>query len=287
MIYFLYGENSYQALRKIREFKKAFSKKAPDFLIAEFDGELSALEPAEFHSALSQSNLFAEVRLVIFKNVLGADGKFFKILEENGDFLKKSRDIFVFWERMLAGEHSQIEKTALTFFKKYSEKTQEVKSFSKKELEVWLERKAKILGLKLSKEDCELMIEAAGAGVEWALENMLEKMVLAGSARTDENSRRGRAPESARVGLRNFQTHEPSPFAFVERMFGPRTLLALKEMSIAGIEPQKFIYAFLWKLKQKKMADAYFNGILAESKMRRDPKNAEEILERFIFSLRV
>ena len=78
-----------------------------------------------------------------------------------------------------------------------------------------------------------------------------------------------------------------SPFPFIEKMFGPRALLALKEMALAGIEPQKFIYAFLWKLKQKKMADAYLKGILAESEMRRDPKNSEEILEKFIFSIKV
>ena len=123
--------------------------------------------------------------------------------------------------------------------------------------------------IKLSKEEREVMIEEAGENAEWALENELEKMVLGGKI------------ESAR----NSSSADANPFGFIEKMFGPRALIVLKEMSFAGIEPQRFIYAFLWKLKQKKMADAYLRGILAESAMRRDPKNAEEILERFIFSL--
>lgn len=263
MIYLLFGENSYQALRKIREFKSAFSKKADSFLIEEFDGESAPLAPENFHATLGQANLFSETRLVIFRNVLGSSAKVFDILKTSGDFLKKSKDIFLFWER-------EPEKTALTFFKKYSEKIQEVKPLEKNALDLWLQKKAQSSGIKLSKEEREVMIEEAGEGAEWTLENELEKMALGGDVESV-----GKPSPAA-----------PSPFAFIEKMFGPRALLALKEMSLVGIEPQRFIYAFLWKLKQKKMADAYFNGILAESKMRRDPKNSYEILERFIFSLK-
>jgi len=264
MIYLLSGRNSYQALRKIKEFKAAFFKKHDNLLIEEFDGESSEMAVSDFRSALGQGSLFAGARLVIFRNILNADDKIFKTLGENGDFLKNSRDVFVFWEKDLT-KHKEVS----AFFKKYAEKTQEVKTLGPKELDLWLAKKAQSLEIKLSKEEREVMIEEAGENAEWALENELEKMVLGGKI------------ESAR----NSSSADANPFGFIEKMFGPRALIVLKEMSFAGIEPQRFIYAFLWKLKQKKMADAYLRGILAESAMRRDPKNAEEILERFIFSL--
>ncbi|KKS96518.1 hypothetical protein A3B05_02405 [Candidatus Giovannonibacteria bacterium RIFCSPLOWO2_01_FULL_43_160] len=295
MIYFLYGENSYQALRKIREFKSAFSKKSADFLIEEFDGEFSAPGPAEFHSVLGQINFFSKIRLVIFRNILESNPKIFEILKESGVFLKNSNDIFVFWEKDLT-KHKEV----LSFFKKFAEKTQEVKTLGPKELDAWLSKKAQSSEIQLSKEEREVMIEEAGEGAEWALENELEKVALgapAGKKSLASSKSDFKSPKKSDFFPASDFKEGASPFSFIEKMFtptpnllvwgfSPRALLALKEMSLIGIEPQKFIYAFLWKLKQKKMADAYLKGILAESQMRRDPKNSEEHLERFIFSLK-
>ena len=274
MIYLLSGRNSYQALRKIKEFKAAFFKKHGNLPVEEFDGESSGIAVSDFRSALGQGSLFSAARLVIFRNILGADEKIFKTLQENGDFLKNSRDIFVFWEKDLT-KHKEVS----AFFKKYAEKIQEVKILDPKKLDAWLSKKAQSLEIKLSKDEREVMIEEAGENVEWALEGMLEKMSLGGE--TALSSKPGF--ESAKKP--GFFPSAASPFAFIEKMFGSKALLALKEMSLSGIEPQQFIYPLLWKIKQKRMADAYLRGILAESAMRRDPKNAEEILERFIFSL--
>ncbi len=116
------------------------------------------------------------------------------------------------------------------------------------------------------------MIEEAGSGGEWALENELEKMKLG----------ERHSSFKARANL--------TPFVFVENIFsrplGP-ALIALKRATLNGHAPEKFIYPLLWKVKQKKMTDAYWQGVLVESQMRRDPKNSYEILERFILSLKV
>ena len=80
-----------------------------------------------------------------------------------------------------------------------------------------------------------------------------------------------------------------SPFLFVEKLVSAplaRALLALKEAEVSGQDLQRLIYPLLWKFKQKRMADAYFKGIQAESAMRRDPKDAYEILERFILAVK-
>ncbi len=236
-------------------------------MIEEYDRDEMPMTGESFHSALGQISLFAKTRLVIFKNFV--DENIFKILNENGEHIKKSRDIFVFWEKDLT-KHKEI----LSFFKKFAEKTQEMKMLDQKELDLWLSKKAQILSLKIGKEEREVMIGEAGEEGEWALENELEKKILMGEDRADKK-------------ITHPKVGGVSPFLFIEKMFGPRALLALKEMALAGIEPQRFIYAFLWKLKQKRMADAYLRGMLAESEMRRNPKESQEILEKFIFSLRV
>ncbi|OGF63919.1 hypothetical protein A2661_02050 [Candidatus Giovannonibacteria bacterium RIFCSPHIGHO2_01_FULL_45_24] len=275
MIYFLFGPNSYQALRKINELKSVFYKKPANFLVEEFDGD-AELSSEEFRAALGQSSLFSKTRLVIFKNVLESNERIFKILKENGDFLQKSRDIFVFWER-------ETEKSALAFFKKYAERVQEVKKLGAKELDLWLSKKAQGFGLKISKEEREAIIEEAGGGAEWALENELEKKMLAPppSSTSDAESQKHRMFSRAATTA--------SPFLFVEKLVSAplaRALLALKEAEVSGQDLQRLIYPLLWKFKQKRMADAYFKGIQAESAMRRDPKDAYEILERFILAVK-
>jgi len=287
VIYFLRGPNSYQALRKTREFKEAFIKKtAGAYLVEEYDGESAPIAGEDFHSSLGQVSLFAKTRLVIFKNIL--NDNIFKILKENGDFLKTSKDIFVFWAR-------EPEKPALQFFKKYAEKIQEVKTLSQKELDSWLQKKAQVWGLKINKEEREAMIEEAGEGAEWELENELEKGVLGGEVALGK-----KPPGSSKPGFETakkpgffppggFKESAASPFIFVEKIFSDSlglALLALKEAEISGQDLQRLIYPLLWKAKQKKMPDAYWQGILAESAMRRNPKNIYEILERFILAIK-
>ena len=288
MMYLLLGPNSYQALRKIGELKSAFYKKSRqaggNVLVEEFDGDADEIQPEKFYAALEQGNLFSKTRLVIFKNVLESNESIFKILKKNGDFIKASRDIFVFWEK-------ESVKSTLNFFKKYAEKIQEVRPLTKKELAAWVDKKAKALGFGLSKEECAIIIEEAGppaGGVaEWALENELEKRVLGAPASL--KSPAGKKSDFFGDLKSDFKEAGASPFPFVEKIFSASlgwALLALKEAEISGQDLQRLIYPLLWKAKQKRMADAYWHGILAESAIRRDPKNAYEILERFILAIK-
>lgn len=265
MIYLLSGPNSYRALRKIKELKTAFFKKRGNLPVEELDGEGNETTVADFRSALGQGSLFSAVRMVIFKNVLGEDKNILETLRENADFAKNSKDVFVFWEKDIA-------KPALSFFKKYAEKIQEMSGLDGAGLGAWLARRARELGVKLGTEEKAIMISEAGEEAEWALENMLEKMVLGGG-----------------LGAKKIAGVSASPFALVEKLVSAplsRALLALKEAEVSGQDIGRLIYPLLWKIKQKRMSDAYFKGIQAESAMRRDPKNAYEILERFILALK-
>ena len=290
MIYFLRGVNSYAALKKINEIKEGFKKKNASFLIEEIDGEADEISEAQFFFMLGQGSLFAEKRLVIFKNIFSKNEAFAELFTKNAGALKKSRDIFVFWE-------NAPKKKISVVFEKYSEKVQEVELLKFPALDKWLEKKSKEMGLELGKDERALMIEEAGEGAEWVLEGELEKLVLSerqpqaqilrGLAQGDGPSRAILQQENMRAGAKSGAKAgvAPSPFVFVEKMFGPRALLAVKEFASSGQDVQRFIYVLLWKLKQKRMAGAYFEGIKAESQMRRDPKNSEEILERFVAKL--
>ena len=270
MVYLIFGGNAYTALGKIRELKNAFLKKAGEnAAIADFSEEELGQRANEIFSQLFQDSLFYKRKLAVLRNASSAPD-FFKFVKESTELFKNSQNIFIFWESAAAKDK---ESVALKTLKKISEKIQEVKVLSEHELDLWLQKKAGDLDLKLSKEEREIMISEAGDGAEWALENMLEKMVL--------GSDKLLAKKNAGVG--------GSPFAFVEKLvsapFG-QALFALKEAEVSGQDLQRLIYPLLWKIKQKKMPDAYWQGILAESALRRNPKNAEEILERFILSIK-
>ncbi len=276
MVYLIFGGNSYVALNKIAEIKRAFLKKADSAAVSDFSEEELVKRPRETFNQIFQGSLFSDKKLVILRNASSAPD-FFKFAKESAELFKASRNIFVFWE---SGVGKDKESKALETLKKISEKTQEAKILSVSELDRWLQKKAGELGLKLSKEEREVIISEAGDGAEWALENELEKIFLEGGSRADEKITYPPTPSSRT---------QASPFAFVEKIFSApfgRALLALKEAEASGQDLQKFIYPLLWKAKQKKMPDAYWQGILAESAMRRTPKNAYEILERLILAIK-
>lgn len=300
MLYLIFGENSYQAIRKIRELKESFKLKGADFLLEEVDGEAEDVSEARLQSLFWQANLFEKARFIILKNILAASPDLFKLINKCGDLLRDSKDIFLFWEKGLKPKTKEYE-----FFEKYAAKVQETKTLSSEELGRWLVKKASESGIKLTSEEKEKMLAEAsptggqaGESGEWALENILEKMVLGASP-----------PAETKQGK------PPSPFSFVDKIFSAplgRALLALKEAEVAGIDVAGFIYPMLWKIKtsfgfgrseeeklrrlggvgaptaasEEKLLDAYWQGILTESAIRRDPKNPEEHLERWLISLK-
>lgn len=294
-MYLIFGPNDYAAYKKIREFKFVFQKKTGlNFFSEEINQERLALEGDAFLAGLNQRSLFVKKRFIVFKDAV-SHPTLQPFLKENIQKLRESPDIFLFWERDLDKKSA-----VFSLLEKHAEKIQEVKALSLSELDKWFEKKAVETGLKLSKQERAEMIEAAGgaeSAPEWALENELEKRVLAGSGAGSENFLTPSRKMSelycgtARPHL-EFSYPAPvptSPFGFVEKIFSEKrseALLTLKKAVLSGHIPEKLIYPLLWKAKQKKMRGAYKRGILAESAMRRDPKNAYEHMERFILAIK-
>ena len=297
MIYLIFGENTYFAFNKIRQIKAEFFKKGGQpFFISEIDGETQNQDFGRIAETIQTRSLFMDAktqkRLAIFKNVIGAYKEAVAFFEENTELMNGNGEIFVFWERSLTKKDG-----AFSFFQKHAEKIQEVKNLSSKELDSWLQTKGKDVGLKLSADERAVMISEAGAGAEWALENMLEKALISAPAAGTKISLTPSRPlfkefdggtARPRLEISSPAAGAGSPFPFIEKIFSAstgRALIALKEAVLAGHDPQKLIYPFLWKIKQKKRPELYWSGILTESAMRKDPKNAYEHLERLIFVL--
>ncbi|MEK7559940.1 MAG: hypothetical protein AAB522_01405 [Patescibacteria group bacterium] len=120
MLYLVFGQNSFEATKKIIEIKKAFLKKNPSFLIEEIDGD-DFNAPYDFEKLAKNLNLFSQTHLFIFKNTLSRI-KNSKDFANHADFLKSSKDVFLFWEQDLKN-NDEIFK----IFKKNSAKIQETK----------------------------------------------------------------------------------------------------------------------------------------------------------------
>lgn len=122
MLYFLYGQSSFEASKKILEIKKAFFQKNPNFLFEELDANEDGFLHSDFLRLVGNPSLFSQKRLLVFKNLLSKVQNAQKFFLENIEFLKTSQDIFLFWE-------SSPEKNEELFniFKKNSVKTQELK----------------------------------------------------------------------------------------------------------------------------------------------------------------
>lgn len=121
MLYFLHGQNSFLAFKKIKEIKASFLKNNPGFLIHDIDGE-EDISDEFFYGLIQNSGLFSGKRLFVLKNALLLP--FFEsFLEENALNLKNSKNIFVLWEKDIKKNSKNF-----SFLEKNAEKTQEVKS---------------------------------------------------------------------------------------------------------------------------------------------------------------
>ncbi len=298
MLYFISGNNSYGAFKKIADIKGAFLKKNKEnFLTRELDGESCGLE--DVFAIFGQQNLFFKKQLFILKNIFENHSSALEIFKKNLDELISADSFYILWER---GEAE--DKNILNFLKKNAAQVQEMNILSARELDAWLQKKAKSLGVELTKSQREEMIVEAEESAEWALENELEKILL-GERFSERESKK--TPAGA----------TPSTFASVDKIFYNNFSRALLEFNKAisdGVEPAQLIYTISWKLKNiilslrgetrslnsyvarkaeneskffsdSKILDSFLETILTESQLKRDSKNTNEIMERLLYQL--
>lgn len=264
MLYVIVGDNSYEAAKKILAIKAAFQKKTGDkVLVEEVDGDID--KDPNLAAIFGQGTLFAKAKLVVLKNILN-NKKTVDFFKENIEDIRFSKHIFLLWER-------ELETKLRNFLAGRAEKIQESKRRSRSELEEWFNKKSKSFGVLLDVHQKKEILDSAGENAEWAIENKLNQILLGGellhNSKTDSNG---------------------NVFYFVNKILSvplSGALFTVKEAAANGFGPEQLIYPLLWSIKQRKLADIYWQGIQTESAiMRKDTKRASEHLERFILFLK-
>lgn len=102
MIFFIYGEDTYQSRQKLKELKNEFIKKhdKSGLNITTLDGEKLDIE--KFRNAVSGSSFLSTKRLIVIENLLSKN-KGQKIFEEINDYLYTNKELpkdnsLIFWE---------------------------------------------------------------------------------------------------------------------------------------------------------------------------------------------
>lgn len=272
MLYLIYGQNSFSALKKIKEIKDFFLKKNPSFSIENFNGEDADFESLK--KIFQNISLFSKTRLFILKNVLNVVPKKEEFFNNQKHFLKDSGNIFVFWEKDLSKEDKIFD-----FFTQNAEKIQEAKLKSSYELNRWLEKEAVLARIKLDPTERQYILKNFGENSEWAISNFLEKFSFQKNVNLPKN---------------NFQTKEQNTvFNYVDRIFsvnGSKSIFELKKARLNNIDSRSLINIIFWKLKKKsnlskKDLELAWDAILADLNLKLDFKNEEENLERLVLKI--
>lgn len=180
MIIFLYGEDDFRSLEKLKEIEKKFlDKNSSGSGLSSFDFEEDRnIGLAEIKKAFGSKGLFFEKQLVIIKNLLHMASKetVFKMVE----FVKSSRDIFddkdlvvVFWEKGKADEKNELFK--LFSKKAKSQKFENLQGFK---LNNWISAKldAENSDVQISSKAAQKLIVFTGGDLR-LIQNEIKKLV--------------------------------------------------------------------------------------------------------------
>lgn len=167
MIFFLYGEDTFRSLRKLREIKKGYREKNESGLnLREIDLEKKGFPV--LRGQFRACSMFSEKKLFVLRRPFADPSFGKKFLEEKERFLKDP-NILVFFKR---GEPEK--ETPLFNFLKEEAETQHFVPLEDRELQGWVRKEAEKHGLLISASKADLLIERVGQDL-WALHTALAK----------------------------------------------------------------------------------------------------------------
>jgi len=169
MIYFLFGEDSYRAKKKLEEIILGYKKIHKSGLnLIYVDAKNSDFN--DFYSNFKITSMFAEKKLVILKNVFADKGKFQEDFLENIEALENLKDIVVVFEDCPADQRTK-------FFKglqKYA-KCQEFECLSPASLKKWITVECENNGAKINPDAVDLLINFVRTDL-WQMTNEVKKL---------------------------------------------------------------------------------------------------------------
>lgn len=179
MIIFLYGEDDFRSLEKLKTIKEKFLEKSSSSLVSgsfDFEEEKN-INFSEIKKSFGSKGLFFEKQLIIVKNLLAIAHKdeVLKMVE----FLKSLKNIFddkdlvvVFWEKGKTNEKNELFKLL-----KFKAKSQKFELLSGVKLANWInsELEKENSEVKFSSKALERLITYCGGGLS-VIQNEIKKI---------------------------------------------------------------------------------------------------------------
>ncbi|MCX6723904.1 MAG: DNA polymerase III subunit delta [Candidatus Staskawiczbacteria bacterium] len=168
MIYFIYGEDSYRAKRKLEEIILGYKKvhKSGLNLIYIDAGEYSF---KDFYSNLRATSMFAEKKLAVLKNVFN-DEKFQEGFLENIKSIENVEDIVVIFEDEMPDKRTKFFKTL-----QKCAKCQEFDFLSPAMLRKWAEQEFEKNKAKINPDALDLLLSFVKNDM-WRMSNEINKL---------------------------------------------------------------------------------------------------------------
>jgi len=176
MIYFIYGEDSYRAKRKLEEIILGYKKIHQSGLNLIY---INANENdfRDFYGNLKTNSMFAEKKLIILKNVF-SDAKFQEEFLENIKNLEDVKDIVIIYEDCLPDQRTKFFK-ALSGSARSREarqiKCQEFNFLQPAMLKKWVIGKFNENGAKINPDALDLLVSSVGSDL-WQMANEINKL---------------------------------------------------------------------------------------------------------------
>jgi DNA polymerase-3 subunit delta len=173
MIYFLYGEDSYRAKRKLDEISESYKKVHKSGLnLVWLDVEKQGYK--DFVNNFRTTSMFAEKKLVILKNLFSAKGGPASGWQEDflGDFkkLNEAKDIIIIYEADKVDERTKFFKTLAK-----EAKCQEFNFLQPAQLRKWVQAEFANYGAKINPDAENLLLSFVGNNL-WQLGNEIKKL---------------------------------------------------------------------------------------------------------------
>jgi len=168
MIFFIYGEDSYRAKRKLEEIILSYKKVHKSGLNLIY---INANEKdfKDFYNNLKTNSMFSEKKLIILKNVF-SDAKFQEDFLENTGNLENTKDIIVIYEDYFPDQRTKFFK----MLQKYA-KCQEFNYLQPAMLKRWVAEELGKNKAKINPDALDLLIGFVGSDL-WGMTNEINKL---------------------------------------------------------------------------------------------------------------
>lgn len=184
MIIFIYGEDTFQSRRKLKELKNRFAAKFDQSGagLAVIDGAAATLE--KINEAAGPISLFSDKRLVVIENIFL--NKKEAIFKELAGYLKEKKldkisendggNIIIFWDDLGATEKLPAAKNELFKFLNGQKFRYVFKNLTGAETTVWVKKETEARGGKISRAAAGALAAIAGADL-WQANTEIDKLI--------------------------------------------------------------------------------------------------------------